>query len=276
MHSPARTQKKQRKRGATASKRGGRAAKHVNAGGLAKKMQKDLEEGIARVFITDIANATVEAEYPSSPSFSQLEDPRQSPPSSPEHEGLPHSAQARRKSVSLTPPPILPPYTAPAQGRAPDSSSSDDEPEKLDRIWVHLKFQKDRKSLGTPKERHLALNGDWYDFRTTLRPFWQAKFPDVTPLELWKRVKIEYAWVTSAKKNSKQGSFPYTSLDDGEDYESLQNIIRSTVRSKRDQMCLMLNISLPADKKEGNVSNVELVLSDDDGRPVPSIPSPNN
>ena len=40
-------------------------------------------------------------------------------------------------------------------------------------------------------------------------------------------------------------------------------------------MCLMLSVSLPADKKEGDVSDVELVLSDDDasGRPVPSIPS---
>ena len=273
IHSPVTTQKKQKRGGTTASKRGGRGAKRYNNDALAKRMQQDLERGITRVFITNIAKAAVEAEYPSSPSSSLLQYSRQCSPLSPE---LPESAQTQRKSVSLTPPPILPPYTAPTQGPAPDSSSSDDELEKLDRIWVQLKFQNNRKSLGAPKERHLALNGDWFDFRQTLKPFWLAKFPEVTLQDFWKRVKIEYAWVTSAKKNSKQGSFPYTSLDDSEDYESLQNIIRSTVRSKRDQMCLMLNIALPADKKEGNVSDVKLVLSDDDCRSVSLIASSNN
>ena len=140
---------------------------------------------------------------------------------------------------------------------------------------MHKKFQKDRKSQGAPKERHLDLNGDWYDFRASLRPFWEEK-SKMTVYEFWKVAKIEYAWVTSAKKNSKQGSFGFTSLEDREDYGSLRNIIRNTVPKKRDQMCLMLSVSLPADKKEGDVSDVELVLSDDDGRPVPSIPSPNN
>ena len=96
----------------------------TRTGELAKKMQNDLEEGIASVFITDIANAALEADFPSSPlssSFSQLgyriQYLRQSPASSPEL-----SAQAPRKSVSLTPPPIL-----------LADAASDCGPEKLDR-----------------------------------------------------------------------------------------------------------------------------------------------
>ena len=196
-------------------------------GNLAKRMQNDLEEGVAHVFITDIANAAVEAEFPLSPLSSssshlgfRIQYPRQSPALSPG----PQSAQAPRKSVSLTPPPTLPP--AP-----PTDATSDDEPEKLDRIWVHMKFQKDRKLQGAPKERHLDLNVDWYDFRESLRPFWEAKFK-MNVRDFWNVAKIEYTWVTSAKKNSKQGSFPFTSLEDGEDYGSLQNTIRNTMPKK--------------------------------------------
>src|SRR5436305_14883476 len=125
------TQKKPKRGGTTASKRSERGAKRDNNDALVKRMQQDLKRGITRVFIINIVKAAVKAEYSSSSSSSLLQYSRQCSSLSPE---LPESAQTQRKSVSLTPSSILSPYTAPTQGSASDSSSSDDELEKLDKI----------------------------------------------------------------------------------------------------------------------------------------------